>query len=184
MSVGDLIPQSWTRNLPWWRGRDNQLPEQWRDDSAARAEHRDPFVTFHREVDRLFDDFFRSFGAPLPSFAGNGAGRGAIWPSVEIAETDTEIRVTAELPGLEEKDVEVLLEEGLLTLRGEKTSKTEDRERQFSERVYGRFERRIPLPTGINENAVEADFRNGVLTVTLPRTEGARTQVKRIPLKH
>ncbi|GLK65344.1 hypothetical protein GCM10017635_28190 [Paracoccus kondratievae] len=108
---------------------------------------------------------------------------GANWPSVEISETDKAISVTAELPGLEEKDVEVLLEDGLLTLRGEKTTSTEDSERRFSERVYGRFERRIPLPAGIDEGAVEASFRNGVLTVTLPRTETAQAQVKRIPLK-
>ena len=91
--------------------------------------------------------------------------------------------MSAELPGLEEKDVEVLLEDGLLTLRGEKSSTTEDRERQFSERVYGRFERRIPLPSCIDEAAVEAGFHNGVLTVTLPKTEAAQAQVKRIPLK-
>ncbi|NPD14937.1 Hsp20/alpha crystallin family protein [Xinfangfangia sp. D13-10-4-6] len=189
MSVRDLIPQSWTRNLPWWRSRESQQPAQWRESTPAREESGDPFVSFHREVDRLFDDFFRSFGIRLPSFSGNGAGWatpawGATWPSVEIAETDTAIRVTAELPGLEEKDVEVLFEDGLLTLRGEKSSTTEDRERHFSERVYGRFERHIPLPPGIDENAIEAGFRNGVLTVTLPRTEASRAQVRRIPLTH
>lgn len=182
MSVKDLIPQSWTRNLPWWRDRDAPPPAQWRE------EPRDPFVTFHREMNRLFDDFFRSFDTRLPAFSGIGAGlgtgwTGATWPSVEISETDGAIRVSADLPGLEEKDVEVLLEDGLLTLRGEKSSTTEDRERQFSERVYGRFERRIPLPSGIDEAAVEAGFHNGVLTVTLPKTEAAQAQVKRIPLK-
>lgn len=173
MSVRDLIPQNWTRNLPWWRGNDTPSAEPVRD----------PFTTFHREVDRLFDDFFRSFGTPSPVFSGGNGWMGANWPSVEISETDKAISVTAELPGLEEQDVEVLLEDGLLTLRGEKTTSTEDSERRFSERVYGRFERRIPLPAGIDEGAVEASFRNGVLTVTLPRTETAQAQVKRIPLK-
>lgn len=179
MNVRDIIPQGWTRNLPWWRNRDPQTPAQWRE------EGRDPFAAFHREVDRLFDSFFQSFGARLPASPGFGpvwGGSGA-WPSVEISETGQAISVTAELPGLEEKDVELLLEDGLLTLRGEKTSSVEDRDRQFSERVYGRFERRIPLPSGIDEAGVEASFRNGVLTVTLPKTADARERVRRIPLK-
>ncbi len=185
MSVKDLVPQSWTCNLPWWRDRDTSFrdappPAQW------RGEPRDPFATFHHEVNRLFDDFFRSFDTRLPVFSGTGGGLtggpGATWPSVEISETSSAIQVTAELPGLEEQDVEVLLEDGLLTLRGEKTSATQNHERQFSERVYGRFERRIPLPSGIDEGAVEASFRSGVLTVTLPKTEAAQAQVRRIPL--
>ncbi|QFQ88809.1 Hsp20 family protein [Paracoccus kondratievae] len=173
MSVRDLIPQNWTQNLPWWRGRNTQPVEATPD----------PFVSFLREVDRLFDDFFRSFATRSPVLPGISGWPGTNWPSVEITETDKAINISAELPGLEEKDVEVLLEDGLLTLRGEKTSTTEDSARQFSERVYGRFERRIPLPAGIDEVAVEAAFRNGVLTVTLPRTETAQAQVKRIPLK-
>jgi HSP20 family protein len=90
------------------------------------------------------------------------------WPQVEVVESDKDIRVSAELPGLGDKDVEVLMHDGVLTIRGEKKSEIEDKERAFSERYYGRFERRIPLSREIEEDKVDASFRNGVLTVTLP----------------
>lgn len=168
MSVRDLIP--------WGRNNGNQAPTVLRDDD------RDPFLSLHREVNRLFDDVFRGFGSGLPAF-GSASAFGAGWPSVEIADTDKEIKVTAEVPGLEEKDIEVLLNDGVLTLRGEKRSENEDKDRQFSERYYGRFERRIPLGVEVDEDKVAASFRNGVLTVTLPKTEKAQTQVKRIAIK-
>ncbi|NKJ08304.1 Hsp20/alpha crystallin family protein [Rhizobium sp. SG741] len=168
MSVRDLIP--------WGRNNGNQAPTVLRDDD------RDPFLSLHREVNRLFDDVFRGFGSGLPAF-GSASAFGAGWPNVEIADTDKEIKVTAEVPGLEEKDIEVLLNDGVLTLRGEKRSENEDKDRQFSERYYGRFERRIPLGVEVDEDKVDASFRNGVLTVTLPKTEKAQTQVKRIAIK-
>ena len=71
----------------------------------------------------------------------------------------------------------------MLTLKGEKRSESEDKDRQFSERYYGRFERRIPLGVEVKEDHVEATFRNGVLTVSLPKTEKAQSQVKRIAIK-
>jgi len=167
MSVRDLIP--------WGRNDGNQVPSLLRDDE------RDPFLSLHREVNRLFDDVFRGFGSGLPSL-GRGSAFGAGWPSVEISETDKAIKVTAEVPGLEEKDIEVLLNNGMLTLKGEKRSESEDKDRQFSERFYGRFERRVSLGVEVKEDQIEARFRNGVLTVTLPKTEKAQSQVKRIAI--
>ncbi|WP_372800696.1 Hsp20/alpha crystallin family protein [Paracoccus seriniphilus] len=168
MSVRDLIP--WTRN------RNDQALTTW------RAETSDPFIAFHREFDRLFDSFWRSFDRTLPMAGGLGSLMPNSWPSVEISETDNEIRVTADLPGMEEKDVELLLDHGSLTLRGEKSSTTEDKERQFSERFYGRFERRIPLPVEVDQDKADAQFAKGVLTVTLPKSPSAQAQVKRIDI--
>ncbi|MGR8965027.1 Hsp20/alpha crystallin family protein (plasmid) [Rhizobium leguminosarum] len=168
MSVRDLIP--------WGRNNGNQVPSLLRDDD------RDPFLSLHREVNRLFDDVFRGFSSGLPSF-GNAVTFGGGWPSVEVSDTEKEIKVTAEVPGLDEKDIEVLLNDGVLTLKGEKRSESEDKNRQFSERYYGRFERRIPLGVELKEDQVDATFRNGVLTVTLPKTEKAQSQVKRIAIK-
>lgn len=161
MSVRDLIP--------WSRGDENRAP------TVFREGERDPFLSLQRDVNRLFDDVLRGFGSSLPAFAGQ-------WPSIEISDRETEIEVTAEMPGLDEKDVEVLLQDGALVLKGEKRSATQDRERQFSERFYGRFERRIPLGCEVENDAIDARFKNGVLTVSLPKSERARSQVKRIAI--
>lgn len=168
MSVRDL--------LPWSRNAGGQAPALYRDDD------RNHFLSLHREMNRLFDEAFRSFDRSLPTFGGLSSF-GAGWPNVEISETDKKIEVTAEVPGLEEKDVEVLLDDGVLTLRGEKRSETEDKDRQFSERFYGRFERRIPITSEIETDKVEAAFKKGVLTVTLPKSPNARSNVKRIAIK-
>lgn len=164
MSVRDLIP--WGRDT-------NQSPSPYRDSDS------NPFLSLHREVNRLFDDMFRDVDARLPGFAPTAAF-GAAWPSVEIAETDNQIKVTAEIAGLDESDIEVLLDDGVLTLRGEKRAESEDKARQFSERYYGRFERRIPLRVEVEQDKVEAAFKNGVLTVTLPKSAIAQSKVRRI----
>jgi HSP20 family protein len=165
MSVRDLIP--------WSRGND-QAP------TIYRGAEMDPFLSLHRDVNRLFDEVFRGFDAPS-LFGRMQTGNGA-WPNVEVSETDKDIRVTAEVPGLEEKDIEVLLDDGVLTLRGEKKSETEDTGRQFSERYYGRFERRLALGREVEEDKLAATFKNGVLRVTLPKTAKAQANAKPIAI--
>jgi HSP20 family protein len=167
MSVRDLIP---------W-GRSNQVPTSFRDSD------RNPFLSLHREMNRLFDDVFRGFDDRLPAF-GSLSSFNAAWPNVEISQTDKEIIVAAEIPGLEEKDIEVLFDDGVLTLKGEKRSEVEDKEKQFSERFYGHFERRIPVGVEIEEDKIEARFKNGVLNVVLPKSPKAQSQVKRIAIKN
>ncbi len=114
---------------------------------------------------------------------GTGGSSGA-FPSVEIEEDDKEIRIAAELPGMEEKDVDVVLNDSILTLRGEKKGeKAEKREGgSYSERYYGRFERSFTLGSDVDADKVSARFDNGVLTVTLPKSETAREREKRIPI--
>ncbi|QIG46789.1 Hsp20/alpha crystallin family protein [Nordella sp. HKS 07] len=160
--------------IPW--GRNSTAP------NAYREEERSPFLSLHREVNRLFDDVFRSFDTQLPRFGSLSSFNGS-WPNVEISETDKDVQVTAEIPGLDEKDVEVLLGDGVLTLKGDKQSQTEDKDRRFSERFYGHFERRIPLGVDVEEDRVEARFRNGVLHILLPKSEKAQSQIKRIAIK-
>lgn len=168
MSVRDLIP---------WNRERSQVPAVYRDDDDAR----DPFLSLHSEMNRLFDDVFRGFDSRLPTF-GRTSAFGGGWPNVEVSDNEKDIRVTAEVAGLEEKDIEVLLEDGVLTLRGEKRAESEDKDRRFSERFYGRFERRIPFGYEIDDDKVSADFRNGVLTVTLPKSERAQAKAKRIAI--
>ena len=166
MGVRDLIP--------WGRSASSQVPVLYGEDD------RNPFLSLHREMNRLFDDVFRSFDSRLPAL---GSVPRVIWPTVEISDTGTELKVTAEIPGLEEKDIEVLLDDGALTLKGEKRSETEDKEKRFSERFYGHFERRIPLGIEVEPDKVEARFRNGLLTITLPKSAKAQSQAKRIAIK-
>ena len=168
MAVRDLIP--------WGRNRS----------SVPSPMTGDPFVTLHREMNRLFDDVFNRFDTTLPALPGRAPGwSGGGWPSLEIDSRENAIRVSAELPGMEEKDIEVLIDGDILTIRGEKrseTSETEDQGRRFSERYYGRFERSVTLPFEVEEDKAEASFKNGVLTVTLPRSATAQERAKRIPI--
>ncbi len=153
-----------------------------RDQSSVPTRHGDevsPFLTLHREMNRLFDDVFNTFGN-TPSLL----GRMPAWPSVEVIQSDKDVRISAELPGLDEKDVEVLMGDGILTIRGEKKSEIEDKERAFSERYYGRFERRIPLAWDVKEDKIDASFKNGVLTVTMPKSAQSKPNVKRIAVSN
>jgi HSP20 family protein len=119
------------------------------------------------KMNGLLEEAFRGFDAP--ALFGRGQNlTAANWPKIEVNETDAEMKVLAELPGLDEKDIDLSISDGALIIRGEKKAEVEDKSRQFSERFYGRFERRIPL--GVDEeDKVEASFKNGVLTVTLPK---------------
>jgi HSP20 family protein len=164
MAIRDLIP---------WNNRGREV-------GMRRGEEMNPFLTLHREMNRLFDDVVRGFD--VGPFGSNGLlDRTIAWPNIEVSETDNEVKVTAELPGLEEKDVEVELANGALAIRGEKKTETEDKERLFSERTYGRFERRIPVED-VEQDKVSASFKNGVLTVTLPKSPAAQQKVKRIAI--
>jgi HSP20 family protein len=171
MAMRDLIP--------WTRSRDI-MPDFWRDERTS------PFLALHREMNRLMDEMFRSFtSAPHMTRADFLS---ASWPKVEVSESEKQITVTAEIPGMEEKDVELLLRDGNLVIRGEMKSETEEKERQWSERFYGRFERHIPVGSDIDEEKVEASFKKGVLTITCPKTARAQEKAKRItinaPTKH
>ncbi|WP_406856076.1 Hsp20/alpha crystallin family protein [Alsobacter sp. KACC 23698] len=128
----------------------------------------DPFLSLHREMNRLFDDVMR--GAPLAAAGGQG-GSTLIAPNINVSETDTEVRVTAELPGVTDKDIHVDLNDDVLVIRGEKKlEKKEDKENfHYIERSYGTFQRALQLPFPADPEQVKAHFENGVLTVTLPK---------------
>jgi HSP20 family protein len=103
------------------------------------------------------------------------------WPSVEPNETEKEVKVLAEIPGLDQNDIAIELSDGVLTISGEKKSEMEDKERRFSERYYGRFERRIPVDD-VDLGKVAASSKDGVLTVTLPKLPTAQPKIRRIAI--
>jgi HSP20 family protein len=166
MSVRDLIP---------W-GRD-------RSPSVRGGEVMDPFVSLHREMNRLFDDFVGDFGSRLPAAGFGGTGWGGLgWPHTDVVENDQEYRVTAELPGLEEKDIDLTFQDGVLTLKGEKKVEHGGEGARYTERYHGRFQRSIGVGPDVDEDKVSASFRNGVLTVVLPKTPEAESKVKHISI--
>ena len=163
MAFRDLIP--WSRS--------QQL--------APSREAYDPFFALHREVNRLFDDVFRGIGA----FGGFGQPllEGQFgWPKVELHETDASVIVSAELPGLSEKDLKVEIANGVLSIEGEKKAERNGEGRFFTERYYGAFARRIPLDDVQADKAI-AEFKNGVLTVTVPKAEKPAGHIRQIPIR-
>ncbi len=150
------------------------------------------FQSFRDEMDRMFDNFFRGFPM-IPEFRrvfGMEPYRrfetafGIAPPVVDVAETDKEFQIMAELPGLDEKDIDISLSGDMLTIRGEKSEGREEKERSYhlSERRYGSFQRAFYLPEGVDRDKIAAKFDKGVLTLTLPKTAEAAKQHKKIPI--
>ena len=164
MAIRDLIP--------WNSNRDRGI-------GIHRGIDASPFLTLHREMNRMFDDVFRGFD--IARFGSVGAFEGFGWPRIDVEETNKEVRITAELPGLDEKDISLEIANGVLSISGERKSESEDRDRRLSERYYGRFERRIPLED-VDEDKASASFANGLLTISLPRSSEAGDHVRRIAI--
>lgn len=162
----------------------NLVPSLWRRESMpAKWEESHPFHGLQQEMNRLFDDFFRGF-EPTP-FQGLEERLMVFSPSVDVKETDKEIVVKAELPGIDEQDIEVLLSENALTIKGEKKEEKEEKTKQYHrvERAYGAFNRMIPLPGGMDMEKAKSIYKNGILTIKLPKTETFKSKTKKIPIK-
>ena len=160
MAITDLIP--------WNRNRTMPVPRQ-------SEEH--PLLALHREMNRMFDNFLRGVDAPMTRATGWSVGG---WPHVEISEPDNEVKLVAELPGMEQKDVDLTFHDGMLTLKGEKKSETSGA--VYSERWQGQFERTVQLGPDVDPEKIKAEFKNGVLTVTVGKRPEAERQVKRIAI--
>lgn len=145
----------------------------------------DPFHAMQHEVNRLFEDFWPDFEMPA-LVRGNGGLAAVRAPKIDVSETEKEIQVTAELPGLEEKDVDVTFADGTLTIAGEhnveKEEKDEDKKYYVKERSYGSFKRVLAIGVNVDEDKIKADFKSGVLTVALPKAAEAVAKTKRIPI--
>jgi len=146
-----------------------------------------PFDSLHQNMERMFDDFgrslFRRGQFDVEPFWRRSMNWGAI-PAVDIAEKDNAYEITAELPGMDEKDIEVKYAGGMLTIKGEKEEAKEEKQKDYhlTERRYGSFQRSFSVPDGVDADKLEADFSKGVLTVTLPKSPEAKKQEKKIPI--
>jgi HSP20 family protein len=152
-----------------------------------------PFDSLREEVDRIFDQFTRGFGnwplgrrlfeaEPLLRYE---TSLGVSAPVVDVVEKEKEYQVSAELPGLDEKDIEVSVSDDMLTIKGEKKEEKEEKAKNYylSERRYGAFQRSFQVPSGVDAEKIEASFQKGVLTVTLPKSPEAQKKEKKITIK-
>jgi HSP20 family protein len=156
--------------------------------ARATATVPDAWRSLRNEIDRMFDRFDRGFRRSIfdlspfwpaePSFEGNV-------PAVDVTENDKAYTITAELPGIEEKDVDVSVSDDMLTIKGEKRQEKEEKGKNYyvSERSYGSFQRSFRLPTGVDQDKASATFSKGVLTLVLPKTAEAQKQPKKIEIK-
>lgn len=142
------------------------------------------FDNLRHEIDRVFDSFHAGWRLPfgLPAFDLPRERTVAIVPAVDVVEKETAYEITAELPGMDDKDIELKLASGTLTIKGEKKDEKEekDKDHYLCERHYGVFQRVFRLPEGIDEEMITANFAKGVLTVTLPKTPEAQKAEKKI----
>lgn len=166
MRIGELVP---------WKADRGGV-------AVRREEDEFPWLPTFRDVNRLFNEFARDFEL--------GPWRERQWtgfsPDVNVSETDQEVRVTAELPGMDVKDVDISINHNVLTIRGEKKEESEEKGKNFyrMERSFGSFQRSIPLPAEVvDADKAEATYKNGILTIVLPKLPEAQKPLKRIPVK-
>lgn len=167
MDIRDLVPSRRRKDVP-----------------AAKSD--DPFRELRSEMNRLFDDFFSDFGlAPRWNLAERETSPALFNPRVDVSETEDEVRVSAELPGMDEKDVTVELGDNAISVRGEKKEEQENKGKNWyrKEQSYGAFQRVIPLPARVEGDKAKARFKKGVLTVTLPKVADERGKRKTVTIE-
>jgi len=153
----------------------------------------EPLANLRREIDRAFDQFGSVFGHwpfgrslfDIEPFQRFESGFGALSVHVETSETDKDYQITAELPGMDESDIEVTLSDDLLTLKGEKRAEKEEKEKDYhlTERRYGAFRRSFRVPEGVDADKIKASFDKGVLQLVLPKTKETRQKARKIAIK-
>lgn len=153
-----------------------------RPGALLRGGETDPFSALRREMDRMFDEFSRGFGG-LATESENGF----LVPRMDVAESDAGLEITAELPGVDPKDIKLDVADGVMTLRAERKTETEKKDEKkryhLVERREGSFLRRFSLPFEPDQDKMEAQFDKGVLRVSVPRSAKAEAQKKTIPIK-
>ena len=164
MQISDLIP---------W-GRD-------KNKSPSAENGANPFLSLQRDINHVFEDFWKKVETGWDT---RSEVVGMFGPSTDVTETDNSVKVSIELPGMTEKDIDISLSNDAMTIRGEKKVEHEDKRKgvYMCERSYGSFYRTLPLPTGVDTDKADATFKNGVLTVRLPKTAEAQAKVKHIPV--
>ena len=166
------------------------VPVKVKKTAPAQTSLPDVWQSFRNDMDRLFDRFGSGFGFPSlrRMFDVEPPWRSSFsfsMPAIDMSEDEKAYKITAELPGMDAKDVDVSVTGDMLVLKGEKRQEKEEKDKNyhFSERSFGSFQRSFELPASIDRNKIAADFSKGVLTLTLPKTAEAQTPAKKIDVK-
>lgn len=169
MSKKELAPWRWGR----LRHADTKPMEEFQNEVAS----------LQRDMDSLFSDFWN--GREVMPALRRFSSEGTLIPEVDETEDEKGFHIKVDLPGMDEKDVEVTLADGVLTIKGEKKQEEEEKGKDFyrSERSFGSFRRTLPIAGDVNESKIQASFKKGVLCIDLPKTEEAKKKVKRISVK-
>jgi len=165
--------------VPWrWGGL-----RRWEAEEGPFVGFRRQMETLHREMDKMFEEL--SSEPVHKTFAPQAWGREMLMPDIDETEDEKAFHVSIELPGMDEKDVDITLSGRLLTIRGEKKEEEKEEGKDFyrRERTFGSFRRTLELPGEVDESKIEASFKKGVLKVDLPRTEEAQKKIKHIAVK-
>lgn len=166
MSLDQLIPWNWGKN-----------------GESLRRQSDNPFAEFQKEMNRLFENFSDDMFSLSP-MKRTQQEISAAFPKMDVSETDKEFKVSAELPGMDEKDIDVSVSNEVLTIKGEKKAEKEDKKPNYyrMERSYGSFQRSIPLPSEVEKDKIKANFKKGVLNIVLPKSEKAVKESKKIEI--
>ncbi len=164
--------------VPWKKGRQSI--------GIRNADDAFPLSSLQRRMNRMFDDFFGDFGdGGLNPLGVLGRSAADFAPRMDVSETDKEIVISAELAGIDQKDVDVTLQDDVLTIRGEKKIERDEKNGRYSltERSCGTFSRSIVLPTEVEQDKIDASYKQGVLTIRLPKVPAPEPKTKKIEIK-
>lgn len=150
---------------------------------STQDEEEHPFYTLQKKMNNLFDDFFRGFDIDPHGFYASGLRN--FTPSVDVKENEKEFIIKAELPGVDEKEIEVTVTDNTVTIKGEKKEEKEDKGNNYyyMERSYGSFHRVIPLSAETESNKADASFKNGVLSIVIPKSRSTKTKGTKVPIQ-
>jgi len=193
MNLQEFMPWNWFKHeegtetqstVPVTQNNARQQPDQL---SSGQEFAQHPIAQLHRDIDQIFENAFRGF--PMPGFNRSWFNQGlapkAFQAKLDVSSDDKHYHIHVEMPGLEEKDIQLELQKGVLTIRGEKKEESETKDRHFyrTERRYGSFQRVLALPEDVDTDAISATMKNGLLEISLPRTATAINERKSIPIK-
>lgn len=166
----------------WFKKEEEQRQAGQAQNVLKSTDH--PLSRLHHDLDTLFDQMFQGVSRLSSLNRQREMGGGLLMPQVDIGESQKDYTITVEVPGVHEKDIDLTLLDGTLTIRGEKRDEHEDKGKHYHriERSYGSFQRILSLPTDADENTVKAKFKDGVLTITIAKDLQAKPPVRKIAI--